>query len=194
MVLKYWSLGRSNPSFHHSNTPALQFFSYRRRDLWPNDQIFTPALEIGIVVVDKDTVTLAAGVEWNKRNIGQRVVADEVFAAGHFFVQCLKVLFHLFFSFVRFSVVRDIGSRWMNSAVHEVDPDARFGAQQGIARHQTNVREFFFQVLIDDGRLINDTRIIDQHRHFAVRISREQILGLFLKIDLNQIVRQLLFR
>jgi hypothetical protein len=43
------------------------------------------------------------------------------------------MLLHSLCGFVRLSIVREIGSRRMDSAVHKVDPDVRFRSEQGIA-------------------------------------------------------------
>ena len=157
------------PTLHHSNTPV--FLLDRRRDLRSGDQILTPTPEVGIIVVDDHAVALAPGIERNKRDICQRIIADDVFPARHFFLQRLKMLFHLLSSFVGFPVVADIGSGRMDAAVEKIDPDARLRSKQGVAWHQTDLGKFFVEVFVDDGRLVNDTGIILQHRHLAVRIS-----------------------
>src|SRR5262245_12973732 len=89
-VLESWSTGvmavseNITPTLHHSNTPIL---SDCRRDQRAGDQIFAPAFEVGILIVDDDSIALPPRVEWNKCDIGQRVIAEEIFPAGHFLVQ-----------------------------------------------------------------------------------------------------------
>ena len=104
------------------------------------------------------------------------------------------MLLHPLSGFVRLSIVREIGSRGMDSAVHKVDPDARFRSQQGIAGHQANRGKYFLEVFVDDGRLIDYPAVVHQHRYFTIRISRQQILGFVLEIDLDQLVGKFLFR
>jgi hypothetical protein len=104
------------------------------------------------------------------------------------------MLFHLLSSFVRFSVVADIGGGRMDSAVHKIDPDARFRPKQSIAGHQANLGKSFVEVFVNDGRLINYPAVVDQYRYFTVRISRQQILRFVLEIDLDQLVGKFLFR
>ena len=173
------------------------FFSYLsdcRRDLRSGYQIFAPTFEIGILIVDHYAIALAPGIKRNKRDVRQRVIADDVFPAGHFFVQSLEMLFHPFIGLVRFSVMRKIGSSWMDPAIHEVDPDARFRPKQGVAGHQANLWKSFLEVFVDDRRLINYSAVVHQHRHFAIRISRQQILGFVLEINLDQLVGKFLLR
>jgi hypothetical protein len=188
-------MGVGSCETHDSSlTPLLRIFLDRRRDLRSGDQIFTPALEVGIIVVDDDSVALAPGIEWNKCNVCQRVIADDVFAASHFFIQSLEMLFHLFFGLLWFFVVADIGSRRVDAAIEKVDPDACLRSKQRIARQQTDLGEFFVEIFVDDRRLVNDTGIVLQHRHFPVGISRQQILRFVLKINLDQLVGKFLFR
>ena len=104
------------------------------------------------------------------------------------------MLFHPFIGLVRFSVMRKIGSGRMDPAIHEVDPDARFRPKQGVAGHQAKLGKSFLEVFVDDRRLINYSAVVHQHRHFAIRISRQQILGFVLEIDLDQLIGKFLFR
>ncbi len=103
------------------------------------------------------------------------------------------MLFHALSGFVGLSVMRDVGCGGMKPGAHIIDPDARLGAKQQIGGHEPNLGKLLLQVFVDDRRLVNNTVAGDQHRHLAVGILSQQIFGLVLEIDLDELVRDLFF-
>ena len=146
------------------------------------------------MIIDRYFVALAPGVKGDERDIGEGIFADQKIFAGHLLVQGLEMLLHLLIGFVQVSIVLQIAGRRMDARVHEIDPDARLGAQERIARHEPNLRKFFFQILVQNSRFVNHAVAVDQHGHFAVGILSDEIFRLVLKIDFDQFTRELFFR
>src|SRR4029453_1891834 len=87
------------------------------------DQLFAPTPQVGEVIVDGYPVTLTPDIEGYERNVGQRIIAHDVFLAGHFPLQRLEMLVHPLFCFIGFFIMCDIMRRWMDPTVEEVNPD-----------------------------------------------------------------------
>jgi hypothetical protein len=103
------------------------------------------------------------------------------------------MLFHTFVRFFRLFVMGDIGSGRVNSAVQEVNPNSCFRFLQRVFGQQRILWKFFFQIFINDCRLINDAIIVDENRDLGVRVEFEQFSGLIFKIDFQEFVRDFLF-
>jgi hypothetical protein len=52
---------------------------------------------------------------------------------------------------------------------------------------------FFFQILVDDGGLVNNFPVVYQHRDFAIGIEFQQFFRLVFQIAFNEIIRDTLF-
>ena len=71
------------------------------------------------------------------------------------------MLLHSLLSCLGLSVVRDVGSCGVESSAEVIDPDARLGAQQEVGRHEPNFGKFFFEIFVDDRRLVNNPLAVD---------------------------------
>src|SRR5688572_2537398 len=177
-----------------SNGCIPSSLSDRRRHLRASNEIFAPALEVRVSIVDHRAVALTPGVKGNIAHIRERVFADQIFSAGHLFVQSREVLFHTLPGFVRLSIMGDVGSGGMQPGAHIVDPDPCSGAKQEIGGHERDLGKLLFQVLVDDRRFVDDTVAVDQYRHFAVGILSGQVFGFVLEIYLDEIIGNFLLR
>ena len=90
--------------------------------------------------------------------------------------------------------VGDISRGGLQTGVAEVDPDARPCAQERIGRHEPHLGILFFQVFVDDRRLVNHALAVNQHGNLAVRIEFEEIFGLVGKVAFDQLIGELFFR
>ena len=71
------------------------------------------------------------------------------------------MLRHALLSLLGLSVVRDVGSCGVESGAAVIDPDARLGAQQEVGRHEADFGKFFFEIFVDDRRLVNNPLAVD---------------------------------
>lgn len=113
--------------------------------------------------------------------------------AGHFVIQSFEMLGHLFLSSLWILVVSNVVGRRMNTGVEKIDPDACLSPPELIRGQKADGRIFFFQIFIDDGRLVNHAVTIDQHRNLGIRIQFEKILRFVFEIHFNELVGELLF-
>ena len=95
--------------------------------------------------------------------------------------------------FFRIAIFLQVAARRMDSGIEEVDPDSHLGAVELIARHERDVVELFVEIFVDHGRLVDDAVAVDQHRHFAVGVLLDQILGFVLEIDFDRFIGNFLF-
>jgi hypothetical protein len=100
---------------------------------------------------------------------------------------------HFLACFVRLAIVREVGRRGMNPGVKKIDPDARFRALEKLGRQQTDFGKFLVEIFVDDRRFVDYAVAVNQHRHFAVRVSLHQITRFIFEVDFDELVGNFLF-
>ena len=95
---------------------------------------------------------------------------------------------HLYFGFLGLLVMGNIMCRRMDPAVEEIDPDPNLCPLKVVRRHEANSRILFVEVFVDNCRLIDHAAVIDQHRHFGVRVELKEILGFVFEVHFDEFV------
>jgi hypothetical protein len=88
----------------------------------------------------------------------------------------------------------DVTAGALQARVRVIDPDSRSRALHRIFRHERHLRIFFFQILVDDRRLIDYRSAVHQHWDFAIGVEFQQFLRFVFEIALDEVVRNPLFR
>ena len=103
------------------------------------------------------------------------------------------MLLHLFFGLFDLVVVGDVTRGLLQARVGEVDPDARPRPLVGIFRHERYLGIFFFEIFIDDRRLVDHRVAIFQDGDFAVGIALEQLFRLILQVAFDALIGNVFF-
>ena len=87
-----------------------------------------------------------------------------------------------------------VTSRALQARVRVIDPDSRSRALHRIFGHERHLRIFFFEILVDDRRLIDYRSAVYQHRDFAIGVEFQQLFRFVFEIALDEVMRNPLFR